>query len=167
MISIGPTLYIRWERRKVTICCEVLSKLLAVLDTRIERNFRAVVGLRVDLGSIDCVTFEREVGPRKNNTDPLVELPQDGTVHWYHLGPNCLRVGRHAQCWYGSQPQLCYADALYPGRDCITITTTLPADSIMLVDCSWTSRNTATNLEYYHKPVSSEVWTMSLSHSLK
>jgi hypothetical protein len=95
-ISKGPTLCIRCECRKVRICWEVLSKELAVLDSRIERNFRAVVRLRVDLGSIDCVTFEREGGLRKNNTDRLVKLPQDGTVHWYHLGPNCLRVGRHA-----------------------------------------------------------------------
>lgn len=64
-ISIGPTLYIRCDCRKVTICWELLSKLLAVLDSRIERNFRAVVRLRVDLGSIDWVTFEREGGAKE------------------------------------------------------------------------------------------------------
>lgn len=59
-ISIGLTLYIRCDCRKVTRFWELLSKFLAVLDSRIERNFRAVVRLRVDLGSIDWVTFERE-----------------------------------------------------------------------------------------------------------
>ncbi len=33
---------------------------------------------------------------RQNSTDRLVKFPQDGTVHWYHFGPNCLRVGGHA-----------------------------------------------------------------------
>jgi hypothetical protein len=64
-MSKGPTLCIRCECRKVRTFWEVLSKVLAVLDSRIERNFRAVVRLRVDLGSIDCVTFEREGGAKE------------------------------------------------------------------------------------------------------
>ena len=57
MIGIGITLYIRCERRKVMTFWDVLSRLLVVPDSRTARNFKPVVRLRVDLGSIDCLTF--------------------------------------------------------------------------------------------------------------
>lgn len=118
-MGMGPTLCIRCECRKVITFWEVLSDRLAVLDSRIARNFRAVVRLRVDLGSIDCITFECKLKLRTENTDRLVKLPQDGAVYWDHLGPNCLRVGRHARastanCFAVVDPTLC------PGRDNIT-----------------------------------------------
>lgn len=88
------------------------------------------------------------MGRRKNNTDRLVKLPQDGTVHWDHLGPNCLRVGRHTPVLIRANHKLWRMRIVRAG------VVLLIYHNRLLQEChDHANFDLATNLEYYHKSI--------------